>query len=180
VDADTVTDAQLHAACRDASIHDFIVSLPNGYNTNIGSRGVSLSGGQKQRVSIARALIRNPQILLLDEATSSLDLESEKLVQAAFERASKGRTMVCVAHRLATVQNADVIFVLGDGKLLEKGNHAELLKKKSIYYQMVRSSPSIRPLLSPYHAYSFLLVSKPGSRPIEEYFIKKSGMARDW
>lgn len=99
---------------------------------------MSLSGGQKQRISIARALIRNPQVLLLDEATSSLDSESEKLVQAAFERAGKSRTMVCVAHRLATVQNADVIFVLGEGKLIEKGSHTELLKKKGMYYQMVR------------------------------------------
>jgi len=139
VDPDTVTDEQLHQACRDASIHDFIVSLPDGYNTNVGSRGVSLSGGQKQRVSIARALIRNPDVLLLDEATSSLDSESEKLVQAAFERAGKGRTMVCVAHRLSTVQNADVIFVLGEGKLIEKGSHTELLHKKGMYYQMCQS-----------------------------------------
>ncbi|KAL7935060.1 multidrug resistance-type transporter protein [Trichoderma chlorosporum] len=139
VDEATVTDEQIHQACRDASIHDFIVSLPEGYNTNIGSRGVSLSGGQKQRVAIARALIRNPDILLLDEATSSLDSESEKLVQAAFERAGKGRTMVVVAHRLATVQNADVIFVLGEGKLLEQGSHLELLKKKGVYWQMCQS-----------------------------------------
>ncbi|KAL6908412.1 multidrug resistance-type transporter protein [Trichoderma evansii] len=139
VDDATVTDEQIHQACRDASIHDFIVSLPEGYNTNIGSRGVSLSGGQKQRVAIARALIRNPNILLLDEATSSLDSESEKLVQAAFERASKGRTMVVVAHRLATVQNADVIFVLGEGKLLEQGSHMELLKKKGVYWNMCQS-----------------------------------------
>jgi ATP-binding cassette, subfamily B (MDR/TAP), member 1 len=96
-----------------------------------------LSGGQKQRISIARALIRNPQILLLDEATSSLDSESEKQVQAAFERASKGRTMLVVAHRLATVQNADIIFVLGEGKVLEKGSHAELLKNKGVYWNMV-------------------------------------------
>ena len=137
VDPATVSDEQLHAACREASIHDFIVSLPEGYSTNIGSRGVSLSGGQKQRVSIARALIRDPQILLLDEATSALDSESERLIQQAFERAGKGRTMVAVAHRLATVQNADVIFVLGEGKLLEKGSHAELLKKRGVYYQMV-------------------------------------------
>jgi ATP-binding cassette subfamily B (MDR/TAP) protein 1 len=136
MDASTVTDSQLHQVCREASIHDFIISLPEGYNTNIGSRGVSLSGGQKQRVAIARALIRNPDILLLDEATSSLDSESEKLVQAAFERAGKGRTMVVVAHRLATVQNADVIFVLGDGELLEKGSHHELLKKRGVYWQM--------------------------------------------
>jgi ABC-type transport system involved in cytochrome bd biosynthesis fused ATPase/permease subunit len=129
----------LHQVCQDASIHDFIVSLPDGYNTDIGSKGVSLSGGQKQRVAIARALIRNPRILLLDEATSSLDSESEKLVQAAFERASKGRTMVVVAHRLATVQNADVIYVLGEGKVLEKGSHNELLKNKGVYWHMVSS-----------------------------------------
>lgn len=127
----------LHQVCRDAEIHDFIMSLPDGYNTNVGAKGVALSGGQKQRISIARALIRNPNILLLDEATSSLDSESEKLVQAAFERAATGRTMVVVAHRLATVQNADVIFVLGEGKVLEMGDHAALLRKKGVYYQMV-------------------------------------------
>lgn len=140
-DESTVTDAQLHAACRDASIHDFIMSLPEGYNTEVGSRGVSLSGGQKQRVAIARALIRNPDVLLLDEATSSLDSESEKLVQGAFERAAAGRTMVVVAHRLATVQNADIIFVLGEGKVLEKGSHAELLKRKGVYWNMVSRYP---------------------------------------
>ncbi len=101
---------------------------------------MSLSGGQKQRVAISRALIHNPHLLLLDEATSSLDSESEKLVQAAFERASKGRTMVVVAHRLATVQNDDVIFVLGEGKVLEKGSHAELLKHRGVYWNMVRLS----------------------------------------
>ncbi|KAH7120551.1 multidrug resistance-type transporter protein, partial [Dactylonectria macrodidyma] len=138
IDPTSITQDELHTVCRDASIHDFIVSLPEGYNTNIGSRGVSLSGGQKQRISIARALIRRPQILLLDEATSSLDSESEKLVQSAFERAAKGRTTVVVAHRLATVQNADVIFVFGEGgHLLEKGNHAQLLNKRGVYYHMV-------------------------------------------
>ncbi|KAF4841578.1 ABC transporter BEA3 [Colletotrichum siamense] len=139
VDENSVTDERLHQVCRDASIHEFIVSLPEGYNTNIGSKGVSLSGGQKQRVAIARALIRNPNILLLDEATSSLDSESEKSVQTAFERAGKGRTMVVVAHRLATVQNADIIFVLGEGRLLEKGSHSELLKKKGVYWHMCHS-----------------------------------------
>ncbi|KAK8050263.1 multidrug resistance protein [Apiospora phragmitis] len=139
VDADAVPDAALHAACRDASIHDFIASLPDGYGTEVGSRGVSLSGGQKQRLSIARALVRRPDVLLLDEATSSLDSESEKLVQKAFERAASGRTMVVVAHRLATVQNADVIFVLGEGKVLEQGNHAELLKKRGVYWNMCQS-----------------------------------------
>ncbi|TVY22546.1 ABC transporter [Lachnellula hyalina] len=130
---------RLHQACRDAEIHDFISSLPEGYSTDVGTRGIALSGGQKQRIAIARALIRDPKILLLDEATSSLDSESEKLVQAAFERAGKGRTMVVVAHRLATVQNADVIFVLGEGKVLETGNHNDLLKKRGVYYQMCQS-----------------------------------------
>ncbi|KAH7020427.1 P-loop containing nucleoside triphosphate hydrolase protein [Ilyonectria destructans] len=139
VDAETISDERLHQICRDASIHDFIVSLPDGYDTDIGSKGFSLSGGQKQRISIARALIRDPKILLLDEATSSLDSESEKLVQAAFERAGKGRTMICVAHRLATVQNADVIFVLGEGKVLEKGTHHELLKMQGVYWHMCQS-----------------------------------------
>ncbi|KAH7271030.1 P-loop containing nucleoside triphosphate hydrolase protein [Fusarium solani] len=139
IDPSTITNDQLHSACRDASIRDFIASLPEGYNTNIGSRGVSLSGGQKQRVSIARALIRNPQILLLDEATSSLDSQSERIVQAAFERAAKGRTMIAVAHRLATVQNADVIYVFSEGgHVLEKGSHGQLLKKRGVYFQMVR------------------------------------------
>lgn len=90
-------------------------------------------------MAIARALIRDPKVLLLDEATSSLDSESEKLVQAAFERASEGRTMLVVAHRLATVQNADVIFVLGDGQLLEQGSHAELLKQRGVYWHMCQS-----------------------------------------
>lgn len=113
------------------------MSLPEGYQTDVGTKGIALSGGQKQRIAIARALIRDPKILLLDEATSSLDSESEKLVQAAFERAGKGRTMVVVAHRLATVQNADVIFVLGEGKVLETGDHNQLLRKRGVYYQMV-------------------------------------------
>jgi ATP-binding cassette, subfamily B (MDR/TAP), member 1 len=136
VEESTSTET-LYQACRDAEIHDFIMSLPEGYQTDVGSKGIALSGGQKQRIAIARALIRNPKILLLDEATSSLDSESEKLVQAAFERAGKGRTMVVVAHRLATVQNADIIFVLGEGKVLETGDHNQLLRKRGVYYQMV-------------------------------------------
>jgi ATP-binding cassette subfamily B (MDR/TAP) protein 1 len=136
VEESTSTET-LHQAGRDAEIHDFIMSLPEGYQTDVGTKGIALSGGQKQRIAIARALIRDPKILLLDEATSSLDSESEKLVQAAFERAGKGRTMVVVAHRLATVQNADVIFVLGEGKVLETGDHNQLLRKRGVYYQMV-------------------------------------------
>lgn len=143
VDEGSATEEDLHQACRDAEIHDFITSLPEGYGTDIGSKGVALSGGQKQRIAIARALIRKPRILLLDEATSSLDSESEKLVQGAFERAGMGRTMVVVAHRLATVQNADVIFVLGNAgngaRVLEQGSHAELVARRGVYYQMCQS-----------------------------------------
>ncbi|KAI1825629.1 ABC transporter-like protein [Xylaria intraflava] len=136
VDADKITDDVLHQACRDAEMHDFISSLPDGYNTKVGTKGILLSGGQRQRISIARALIRNPSLLLLDEATSSLDSETEKMVQAVFERTKKSRTMIVVAHRLSTIQNADVIFVLGDGQVLETGGHASLLQKRGVYYSM--------------------------------------------
>jgi ABC-type multidrug transport system fused ATPase/permease subunit len=103
----------------------------------VGSKGVALSGGQKQRLSIARALIREPRLLLLDEATSNLDAETERAVQAVFEKNKRDRTMVVVAHRLATVQNADVIFVLQDGRVVEKGDHAALVRRRGIYYRMV-------------------------------------------
>lgn len=139
VDEDSITEEQIHRACRDAEIHEFIASLPDGYNTSVGTKGVALSGGQKQRISIARALIRNPRLLLLDEATSNLDSETERAVQAVFEKTKKTRTMIVVAHRLATVQNADVIFVLASGRVQEKGTHTELLRKRGIYYQMVSS-----------------------------------------
>lgn len=138
VNPHTITDDILHQVCRDAGIHDFIISLPDGYNTKAGIKGILLSGGQRQRVSIARALIRNPRLLLLDEATSNLDSETEKKVQAVFEQTKKSRTMIVVAHRLATIQNADVIFVLGDGQVLETGTHVSLLQKRGVYYSMVR------------------------------------------
>lgn len=137
IDEANATDDTIHQACRDAEIHDFIASLPEGYNTEVGTKGVALSGGQKQRLSIARALIRKPNLLLLDEATSNLDAETERAVQAVLERNREGRTMVVVAHRLATVQNADVIFVMSDGRVVEKGDHAALLRRRGIYYQMV-------------------------------------------
>ncbi|EER45635.1 MDR efflux pump ABC3 [Histoplasma capsulatum H143] len=139
VDPAQFTDEDVQKACKDANIHDFISSLPEGYNTDVGVRGLAMSGGQKQRICIARALIRNPSILLLDEATSSLDSESEKHVQEAIERTAKGRTVVVVAHRLATVQNADVIFVFGEGGIVETGTHSDLLKRRGIYYQMCES-----------------------------------------
>lgn len=137
VDESEVSNETLYQVCRDAEIHDFVSSLPDGYNTAVGAKGVALSGGQKQRISIARALIRNPRVLLLDEATSNLDSETERSVQDVFERTGKGRTMIVVAHRLATVQNADVIFVISEGRVAEKGSHAALLRERGMYYQMV-------------------------------------------
>ncbi|KAF2658230.1 leptomycin B resistance protein pmd1 [Lophiostoma macrostomum CBS 122681] len=138
---DTATDDDIHSACRDAQIHDFITSLPDAYATRLGPKGTSLSGGQKQRLSLARALLRKPKLLLLDEATSSLDSESEKLVQEAIERAAGdgARTVIAVAHRLATIQKADVIFVLGSGRVLEQGSHQELLRRKGVYFQMCQA-----------------------------------------
>lgn len=136
-DPSSVPDEKIHQVCRDALIHDFITSLPQGYDTDVGQKGVAMSGGQKQRIAIARALIRDPKLLLLDEATSALDSESEKIVQTAFERARKGRTMIAVAHRLSTIQSADVIFVFDDGKVVEKGSHAELVTKRGVYWEMV-------------------------------------------
>lgn len=139
VEETDATQARMYEACRSAQIHDFITSLPEGYSTYLGPKGVQLSGGQRQRLALARALMRDPHVLLLDEATSSLDSESEKLVQEAIDKAAaKGtRTIIAVAHRLATIQKADVIFVLGSGKVLERGSHQELLKARGVYYSMV-------------------------------------------
>lgn len=133
---DSIAEEKIHEVCRDVFIHDFIISLPEGYNTDVGHKGIAMSGGQKQRIAIARAMIRNPSILFLDEATSALDSESEKIVQASIESV-EGRTVIAVAHRLSTIQNADIIFVLDDGRVVESGNHSELIEKHGIYWEMV-------------------------------------------
>lgn len=137
---------KIERACRAAEIHDFIVSLPDGYKTELGQRTqIALSGGQKQRLCIARALIRSPSLLLLDEATSSLDSQSEKLVQGALDKlaARRNMTIVAVAHRLSTIQKADTIYVFGENeqgagsRIIEKGTHDELLRRRGMYWQMV-------------------------------------------
>jgi len=132
------TDEEIIDAAKKANIHDFIMSLPEGYDTLVGGLGTSkMSGGQKQRIAIARAMIRNPKVLLLDEATSALDAESELIVQKALEEASQGRTTITIAHRLSTIKNADIIVVMKDGRIVEQGNHEELMAKKGEYYEMV-------------------------------------------
>ena len=120
-------------ASKKANIYDYITSLPDGFDTQIGERGVKLSGGQKQRLSIARVFLKNPSILILDEATSSLDNTTEILIQQALDELCKGRTTIVVAHRLSTIKNANKIVVIGNGEVKEEGTHEELLLRKGIY-----------------------------------------------
>ncbi len=127
------TDLEVKAAAQAAFAHEFIGALPEGYDTFLGERGVRLSGGQRQRIAIARAMLKNPPLLLLDEATSALDAESERMVQAALESAMRGRTTLVIAHRLATVQKADLIVVLDHGQLVEQGTHTELVTRGGVY-----------------------------------------------
>ncbi|TLF44091.1 ABC transporter ATP-binding protein [Maribacter aurantiacus] len=134
---ENATDADIIEAAKIANAHDFIMELPNGYDTNIGDGGNKLSGGQKQRLSIARAVLKNPPIMILDEATSALDTESERLVQDALEKMMRNRTSIVIAHRLSTIQNADTIVVLNKGEIVEQGSHNELLSQNGTYRKLV-------------------------------------------
>jgi len=127
------SDEQIYEAAKKANIHDYIMQLPDGYDTQVGERGVKLSGGQKQRVSIARAFLKNPPILILDEATSALDNATEMLIQDALYKLSEGRTTIVVAHRLSTVKNADEIIVVTKNGIEERGSHEQLIQKGGIY-----------------------------------------------
>ena len=131
------TDEEVVEACKVANAHNFIMESPEGYDTNIGDRGAKLSGGQRQRLSIARAVLKIPDILILDEATSALDTESEKLVQDALNKLLKGRTSVVIAHRLSTIQNADKIIVVDEGQIVEQGRHEELIAKGGVYARLI-------------------------------------------
>ncbi len=128
-----VSKDQIIAAAKAARIHDYIASLPDGYDTVVGERGVSLSGGQKQRVAIARALVMNPKILILDDATSSVDTETEYEIQQALQTAMEGRTTFVIAHRLLSLKNADEILVLDSGRIVERGTHQTLLALGGAY-----------------------------------------------
>lgn len=133
-----LSQSQIEDAARAAYAHDFILAQEKGYDTEIGERGGKLSGGQKQRLSIARALLKDPQILILDEATSSLDSQSEKAVQQALETLMKNRTSIVIAHRLSTVMHADKIVVLDKGEIVEVGTHQELIANKKLYYSLIQ------------------------------------------
>lgn len=132
----TATKEEIIAAAKEANAYDFIMSLPNGFDTDIGQRGIKLSGGQKQRLSIARVFLKNPPILIFDEATSALDNESEKVVQESMEKLTKNRTTLVIAHRLSTIRNAEKILVLTENGIEEQGTHNELINKKGIYYDL--------------------------------------------
>ncbi len=134
--SDSVDEATLHAACKAAHAHEFIIGLPDGYATMVGENGVMLSGGQKQRVAIARALLKNAPILILDEATSALDTESERKVQQGLDALMRGRTTLVIAHRLSTIEQADRIVVLNKGEIVEIGTHQQLLKRKAHYFKL--------------------------------------------
>ncbi len=137
------TFEEIMEASKVANAHNFILAKPDGYDTIVGERGSRLSGGEKQRISIARAILHDPKILILDEATSSVDIETERQIQEAISRLVKGRTTFAIAHRLSTLRNADRLIVMDDGKIIEVGNHAELMQKKGKFYKLVQTYQDI-------------------------------------
>ena len=136
------THDEIVQAAKSANAHNFISELPNGYDTFVGKQGAQLSGGQKQRIAIARALVRNPQILLLDDATSALDSESERVVQAALDRARQGRTTIVISHRISTFQSADYVAFMENGCIVEMGTHDKLMEQRGRYYNLVLAQVS--------------------------------------
>ncbi|GAF88371.1 unnamed protein product, partial [marine sediment metagenome] len=131
-------------AAKIADIHDFVLELPEGYQTVVGERGLKLSGGQRQRLAIARAVYREPEVYIFDEATSSLDTYSEKRIQRSIEDLSQSKTVIAIAHRLSTVINADEIFAIKDGRIIERGNHRDLLNKKGFYAKLYANQHNIQ------------------------------------
>ena len=138
------TDEEIVEAAKRANIHDFIMSLPEGYDTSAGERGTRLSGGQKQRISIARVFLKNPAILILDEATSALDNDSERHIQAALEQLASGRTTVVIAHRLSTITGADQIVVVKDGSIEAQGRHEDLLRHCPLYADLWQAHMGVK------------------------------------
>ena len=129
-----VTEEEMIKAAKKARCHDFIMALPEGYETPVGEGGVSLSGGERQRISLARAMLKDAPVIILDEATASVDPENERQLQEAFEALTRDKTVIMIAHRLSTIRRADVILVVNAGKIVERGSHAELMAKKGVYY----------------------------------------------